>query len=68
MSSPSSWQNKVCYEKWIQVREGLGKPIGLRKDGPHSFCTHNDLRALRPHSHVPEVTDIDGTPWFPINY
>ena len=28
--------------KWIQVREGLGNPTGLRKDGPHSLHTHND--------------------------
>ncbi len=54
--------------KWIQVRDSLGNPTGLRKDGPHSLRTHNDLRALRPHAHVPEINNRDGTPWLPIKH
>ena len=53
--------------KWLQVRDSLGNPTGLRIDGPHSRLNHHDPRAWKPHAHVPEVTNIDGTPWLPIN-
>jgi hypothetical protein len=52
--------------KWLQVRDSLGNPTGLRKDGPHSPLTHNDPRAWQPHAHIPKITNIDGTPWLPI--
>ncbi|HRD56232.1 MAG TPA: RHS repeat-associated core domain-containing protein [Parachlamydiaceae bacterium] len=54
--------------KWIQVRDNLGNPTGLRKDGSHSLHTHKDPRALQPHSHIPGITNNDGTPWLPIKY
>jgi hypothetical protein len=54
--------------KYIQVRGRDGKPTGLRKDGPHNPTTHKDPRALRPHCHVPGVTNPDGTPWLPVKY
>lgn len=54
--------------QWIQVRDKNGNPTGLRKDGPHSSNTHSHPNALKPHAHVPEVTNNDGTPWLQINH
>lgn len=51
---------------WKQVRDPSGRPTGMRMDGPHNRNTHTDPRALQPHSHVPGVTNPDGTPWLPV--
>lgn len=51
---------------WKQVRDPQGNPTGMRMDGPHSPNTHTDPRALQPHSHVPGVTNSDGTPWLEV--
>jgi RHS repeat-associated protein len=51
---------------FLQVRNANGTVTGGRIDGPHSPRTHPDLRAQRPHAHVPGVTNSDGTPWLPI--
>lgn len=51
---------------WRQVRDPQGNPTGMRMDGPHSPNAHADPRALQPHSHVPGVTNSDGTPWLPV--
>jgi len=53
--------------RWIQVRDVQGKPTGLRLDDAHSLYSHEDLRALQPHAHVPDTTNLDGTPWLPVN-
>lgn len=53
--------------KWIQVRDSNGKPTGVRLDGPHKPQSHPDLRAQRPHAHIPDITNEDGTPWLPVN-
>ncbi|MGZ3732547.1 MAG: RHS repeat domain-containing protein, partial [Parachlamydiaceae bacterium] len=53
---------------WIQVEDSKGLPTGLRKDGPHNPNRHKDPRALKPHAHVPEINNLDGTPWLPIKY
>ncbi len=52
---------------FIQVRDAFGNPTGLRIDGPHKPASHPDPRAQAPHAHVPEVTNLDGTPWLPVN-
>ncbi|HEX7339231.1 MAG TPA: RHS repeat-associated core domain-containing protein [Rhodanobacteraceae bacterium] len=54
--------------KYIQVRDADGNLTGARIDGPHKSATHPDPRAQRPHAHVPDVKNPDGTPWLPINY
>jgi len=51
----------------IQVRDLQGKPTGLRLDGAHNPLSHKDPRAFQPHAHVPNITNLDGTPWLPIN-
>ena len=53
--------------EYLQVRDREGKPTGLRKDGPHNPIGNNDdPRHLKPHGHVPGVTNPDGTQWLPI--
>lgn len=52
--------------RWLQVRDELGRPTGMRIDGPHSPRTHSDQRAQQPHAHVPGVSTEDGMPWLPI--
>ena len=51
--------------EWLQVKDGAGTPTGVRLDGPHRPSTHPDLRAQRPHAHVPGLSNADGTPWLP---
>ncbi len=44
-----------------------GQATGTRKDGGHPpGPKHSDPRALEPHSHVPGVTNPDGSPWLPV--
>jgi RHS repeat-associated protein len=50
--------------RFIQARDAAGSPTGVGIDGPHK--AHPDPRAQAPHSHVPGVTNKDGTPWLPI--
>ena len=51
-----------------EVQLALENPQGFEKDGPHNPNQHKDPRALRPHEHVSEITNPDGTPWLPINF
>ena len=51
--------------EYIQVYGADGKATGTRLDGPHSPLKHSDPRALQPHSHIPCMTNPDGTPWLP---
>jgi len=53
---------------WVQVRDRHGNPTGVRLDGGHSPSGHSDPRALVPHTHVPGLTNPDGTPWLPRHF
>ena len=53
--------------EYVQGRDANGNPTGIRKDGGHNPAGHPDPRAQQPHGHVPGVTNIDGTPWLPVN-
>jgi hypothetical protein len=49
--------------RFTQARDAVGKPTGVRIDGPHNPAKHPDPRAQAPHGYVPGVTNPDGTPW-----
>jgi hypothetical protein len=52
--------------KYQQVRDKDGKQTGARLDkGGHKGQA--DLKAQRPHAHVPGVTDSTGNPHLPVN-
>jgi len=66
-----NWLTGTKDGEWIQERTANGtkngQPTGLRKDGGHKPSpVHTDPRSLKPHAHVPEVTNIDGAPWLSI--
>ncbi len=66
-----NWLTGSKDGKWIQeMQPGKtpdGQATGTRKDGGHPpGPKHTDPRALEPHSHVPGVTNPDGTPWLPV--
>ena len=66
-----NWLTGTKDGKWIQERtpDGTtkGRETGTRKDGGHKPSpSHTDPRSLKPHAHVPGITNPDGTPWLPI--
>lgn len=68
---PGNWLTGTKDGKWIQeMKPGVGpkgQPTGQRKDGGgHPPPKHTDVRANKPHAHVPDVINPDGTDWLPI--
>ena len=53
--------------KWVQVKDASGKPTGARIDNGHPESkSHSDPRSQKPHAHLPDKTNADGTPWLPV--
>ena len=69
--SDGNWLTGSKDGKWIQemAPNGIeGSPTGLRKDGGHPRGPkHPDPRGWKPHGHVPNINNPDGTPWMPIH-
>ena len=52
---------------FVDVKKKDGKTsTGKQIHRGHKETTHKDPRALKPHAHVPGVSNSDGTPWLPL--